>query len=288
MEEILNINGVEYIRKDSISTSEEKFKELKKIVEQSLTSMEEVNKVLSEYVDNVDIEEEVKRTEVRHSTDKSEIYQTSRRLYSNIIMEEDGTLVINHRSRTMNVKDIIAISEDMKTITSMIDLTKKWKKKFNPNHFHRIVYNIQNEIFDLFIKQFKKQLASKKDDIFRVKPYHQKAFTITNFNEDGTFILGNGVKSQFNIIDVVKIKNRVIGKDITSERAKIIAKEFDFTYGIFERIIYTLQKGIFDFYIDKWRTDVNNVDFPKKEKPQFQNNREKRIEQGFGGVIPSS
>ena len=282
MDDVININGIDYVRKDKVNT-EDKFKELKKIVEQSLSNMEQVDAVLSSYLEHTTMEEEVERTEKRHSTSRFEIYKTSQKLYNTIEMEDDGALVINHRSRSMNIKDIIKIKTDMATMT-LDKMMKKWKDKFNPNHFHRVVFNIEQGTFDDFIERFK----SKKDALFSVKPYHQKTFVITGFNDDETFILGNGVKSQFTIIDVIRIKNKVIDKNITSERAKVIASEFDFTYGIFERIVYSLQKGVFDYYIDNWKNKVNNIGNPKKTEPIIQNNREKRIEIGLGGVIPSS
>ena len=284
MDKTININGVDYIRRDSIRNDVD-FKELKKVVEKSLKDMNQVNLILDSYLDDVSQEKEVKKAEVKHKS-KFKIWNSSQKLYHNVDIDKNGIIKTGTKRSKLHINDIMSIQKDMQNM-DMKEIMSKYDNKFTRNHIHRIVYNIENNVFDNVIKKFKNK--KNDDEEYKVSGFYQRSFAIASFDvENGIFVFGNGTTSQFTIHDVIDIKNKVINKKITKSRAKIIASGYDFNFGIFERIVFSLKKGVFDSYIEEWKRRINNIGTPVKKEPVVQNNPEKRIESGFGGVIPSS
>ena len=168
MEEILEINGITYIKKERIADIE---KERDKAVA-DLNKMKEILgksfKDLAVFITEEQIKEEPKiikptTTKVQRGTrkraDAFEPVKTAQKFFKIHHMDEHGDFyAINNKPFSFTIKHVFEVQKALhnKVTNGEIDDLAK-KLGINYQIIHRVVFNYQNHIFDKFINQWNKQ-----------------------------------------------------------------------------------------------------------------------------------
>lgn len=299
MDNVININGVEYIRKDAVNNSQ--YLILKENINNKLNAVhQEINALIDMYLDNEDIQHTIdSNSQVVSQSKRKEftIFPSAKELYNNVTVYTDGSIKISGFNSKLNIDDIKEIKALLKQGITHEDV-KELSQRFSIaiSTLHKLLYNIQEGSFDDIEYQqvdailsqrkpvAKKSRSYKKGtDIFTV--HHKNAqlrYKIDGMDETGTFYI-NGVSNfHLNIHQVLKVKSRVCDKTITINRAKQIAQDIGISYNVLLRVAYNIDIGYFDKYIYAWNNRCSNINTSvSKPAVKIQNNPEKRREQGY-------
>lgn len=284
----ITLNGVEYIRKDAIEMRD--MNELKKMVSLILSETQEnVDKIIESYCDDT----KIPKNHISEMTDeeyKIRIFPSAQKIYENFVIKNDGDIIINGRMLTFNMYDVNEIRKKIHSITNKDAKIISEKLNLSLYTVHRIIYNIiqgtfKEYDFSLF-KGFTKERRKNKlrdDNKFTISKSRKEIYNIKGMKPTGEFYIYKAGKFNLNIHQVLKVKSRVIGKNITIGKAKQIASDVGLSYHMLQKVVYNLQQGIFDSYIQEWNERINKtfLNNNKVKQMPIQNNPEKRIEGGY-------
>lgn len=96
------------------------------------------------------------------------------------------------------------------------------------------------------------------DNIFKIQESNKIPYKIERITPDGQ-IYSTRKNLNLDIHQVLKIKHRVLDKDITIKEAKEIATDIGISYDVLQRVAYNLTTGVFDKYIDEWQERLNKT-----------------------------
>ena len=150
------------------------------------------------------------------------------------------------------------------------------------NNFVRIYSNKESSnIFEELLEEDTGHSKSPKS-LFSYNATHKFHYNIGSINERGDIFYVNHRKARFNIQKVIKIKNRMTN-DMTNMDVRRIAKDVNINREIVGKIMYNLEHGTFDEWINRWK-ELNTPTLTPKRNLPVQNNPEKRKEMGYGGI----
>lgn len=96
------------------------------------------------------------------------------------------------------------------------------------------------------------------DNIFKIQESNKIPYKIERITPDGQ-IYSTHKNLNLDIHQVLKIKHRVLDKEITIAEAKEIATDIGISYEVLQRVAYNLTKGVFDKYIADWQERLANT-----------------------------
>lgn len=260
----ITLNGIKYVRKDSIKDDD--ILQLKSVVASILSETQEnVNKIIDSYIQN---ESKVPANHIEKITNdeyKIKIFPSMQKVYDDFIVRENGDIVINGRPLPLDMYDVSEIEENIHNITNEDAKSLSQKLNVTITTLHRFIYNIIIGTFKGYNfnpsdrpqknkKEYKRGYNSNK---FKIQESKKILYKIGGIKSDGK--LYNNYRSlDLDIHQVLKIKHRVLDKDITIAEAKEIATDIGIGYEVLQRIAYNLTAGTFDEYIVEWQTRLSN------------------------------
>lgn len=157
MEDILEINGITYIKKSQVEEMEQNLAHIKKIVNSALADV-------SALVNNQPINEPVKKavTKKTESAPKLKrkialrLRQAAQRPYKIKQMDDSGNFYSKHnRKFVFTMKDVLLIRKEFGITTTEKDIKALSKKiSLSIDNIHRIIYNLEIGTFDNYIKEW--------------------------------------------------------------------------------------------------------------------------------------
>lgn len=96
------------------------------------------------------------------------------------------------------------------------------------------------------------------DNIFKIQESNKIPYKIERITPDGQ-IYSTRKNLNLDIHQVLKVKHRVVDKEITIEKAKEIATDIGISYEILQEVVYNLTTGVFDKYIAEWQARLANT-----------------------------
>lgn len=96
------------------------------------------------------------------------------------------------------------------------------------------------------------------DNIFEIQESNKIPYKIERITPDGK-IYSTRRDLNLDIHQVLKVKHRVLDKEITIKKAKEIATDIGISYEVLQEVVYNLTKGVFDKYIDEWQARLANT-----------------------------
>lgn len=165
--EIINLNGVEYIRREKIADIEKERDDAVK----DLNAMKEILgksfKDLASFIDlKTQNKEELNQNNqnrsqkiIRKPEDAFEPVQTAKRLFKIRYMNSDGVFFTeNNRPLKVTIKHVFEVQKALHNNVTNGEIDELAKKLgINYQILHRVVFNYQEHAFDKFINQWNKQ-----------------------------------------------------------------------------------------------------------------------------------
>lgn len=102
------------------------------------------------------------------------------------------------------------------------------------------------------------KLDDYNDDIFEIQESNKIPYKIKRIAPDGQ-IYSTRKNLNLDIHQVLKIKHRVLDKDITIKKAKQIATDIGVSYDVLQKVAYNLNTAVFDEYIADWQERLANT-----------------------------
>lgn len=96
------------------------------------------------------------------------------------------------------------------------------------------------------------------DNIFEIQESNKIPYKIERITPDGQ-IYSTRKNLNLDIHQVLKVKHRVVDKEISIKKAKEIATDIGISYEVLQKVAYNLTKGVFDKYIDEWQARLANT-----------------------------
>lgn len=96
------------------------------------------------------------------------------------------------------------------------------------------------------------------DNIFEIQEPNKIPYKIERITPDGQ-IYSTRKNLNLDIHQVLKVKHRVVDKEISIEKAKEIATDIGISYDVLQKVAYNLTTGVFDDYIDEWQKRLNKT-----------------------------
>lgn len=96
------------------------------------------------------------------------------------------------------------------------------------------------------------------DNIFKIQESNKIPYKIAGIKPNGQ-IYSTHMDLNLDIHQVLKVKHRVLDKDITIEEVKQIATDIGVSYEVLQKVAYNLTQGTFDKYIADWRARLANT-----------------------------
>ena len=124
-----------------------------------------------------------------------------------------------------------------------------------------------------------KEYYSKRNSSLKIRQLGQRLYKISYMDDKGRLFSVSGRKIKFTIKDVMAIQ-KIYNSKTTKADTVQMSKQFNLSVDIIHRIIYNIDYNIFDEYIKKYLSSVNDIKIKKKEI-ETQNNPEKRKESGI-------
>lgn len=160
MDDILNINGVEYIRKAEYDKAKRDVDNIKQLVSSSIAGLSDFlsNQSIAQ-VSTPEVTEEVEQG-IEHCyakrSKKLRIRVAGQREYKIIEMTDDGYFYSKpYRKLVFDVRDVMKINRQYGSTTTRRDLNRIAKDCQLPiDIVYRIIYNIDQGIFKPYIKQY--------------------------------------------------------------------------------------------------------------------------------------
>lgn len=168
--EIINLNGVEYVKKDKIASiiqerdnAVQELNTIKEIVNKSFKDLAsfmsiEDNTITEKVVTNNNVVRKGQKA-LRKPEDAFEPVQTAKRLFQIRHMDNDGIFYsVNNRPLKVNIKHVFEVQKALHSNVTNGEIDRLAKKlDINYQVLHRVVYNYQEHVFDKFINQWNKQ-----------------------------------------------------------------------------------------------------------------------------------
>lgn len=175
MEEIININGTEYIKRERVKDIETELKNLK-------ATMEQINKLTNGIpTDTITRHESpYKRTRVNNSDkDVFKVPPASQEDWEIRLMDDDGNFFSkNNRKLKVTIKEVFIVQKELSRSTTVKQARELRKRlELNEYTFNRLVYNLQQGNFAKFIKQWNQKtqpVVGKKQVSFENNPEKRK------------------------------------------------------------------------------------------------------------------
>lgn len=95
------------------------------------------------------------------------------------------------------------------------------------------------------------------DNIFEIQESNKILYKIEGMSPTGHFYSTRGEDLNLDIHQVLKVKHRVVDKEISIAKAKEIATDIGISYEVLQKIAYNLTQSVFDKYIADWKERVN-------------------------------
>ena len=150
--EIINLNGVEYVRRDSIKDIENELANLKQI-------MKEICQLASNVNDNAPVIAN-KRSKVNvNDGDVFKVPLAAQELWEVTAMDDDGNFFTkNNRKLKVTIKEVFIAQKELSRHTTVKE-ARELRKQLNINGytFNRLVYNLQQDTFSKFIRQWNRK-----------------------------------------------------------------------------------------------------------------------------------
>ena len=152
MEEIMNINGTEYIKRELVKDMENELAEMKKI-------MSEINKL--SFLNNIPTDTTTRHTQRVNNSDNDnyQVPPSGQELWEIRLMNNNGEFFAktNNRKLKVTIKEVFIVQKEF-TRNTTVKQARELRKQLNLNEytFNRLVYNIQQGIFTKFIKEWNK------------------------------------------------------------------------------------------------------------------------------------
>lgn len=152
--EIINLNGVEYIKRDKVKNMEAELKAMKEI-------MGQINKLTDNKIDG---------SITRHKRNNKrkdavfELPKSAQKKYEIRMMNDKGVFITAYHNKKLKItiKDVILAKKGIYDgMTTSQAFAIRDELGLNNYHFNRLVYNIKEGVFDKFIKQWNKQTGVK-------------------------------------------------------------------------------------------------------------------------------
>lgn len=263
--EEITLNGIKYVRKDAIKNDD--ILQLKSIVASILSETQEnVNKIIDSYIKN---ESKVPANHIEKITDdeyKIKIFPSMQKVYDNFIVRENGDILIHGRPLPLDMYDVAEIEENIHNITN--EDAKSLSQKLNVaiTTIHRFIYNIMVGTFkgynfnplDRPQKNKKEYKRGYNNNKFKIQESKKILYKIGGIKPTGQ--LYNNYRSlDLDIHQILKVKHRVVDKEITIGEAKQIATDIGMSYDVLQRVAYNLTQGVFDKYITDWQERLANT-----------------------------
>lgn len=157
MEDILEINGVTYIKKSQVEEMEQNLAHIKKIVNSALADV-------SALVNNQPITEPVKKAATKKTESAPKLKrkialrlrQAAQRPYKIKQMDDSGNFYSKHnRKFVFTIKDVLLVRKEFGVTTTDKDVKVLSKKlSLSIDNIHRIIYNLEIGTFDNYIKEW--------------------------------------------------------------------------------------------------------------------------------------
>lgn len=96
------------------------------------------------------------------------------------------------------------------------------------------------------------------DNIFEIQESNKIPYKIERITPDGQ-IYSTRKNLNLDIHQVLKVKHRVVDKEISIKKAKEIATDIGISYEVLQRVAYNLNAAVFDKYIAEWRARLANT-----------------------------
>lgn len=96
------------------------------------------------------------------------------------------------------------------------------------------------------------------DNIFEIQESNKIPYKIERITPDGQ-IYSTRKNLNLDIHQVLKVKHRVVDKEISIKKAKEIATDIGISYEVLQKVAYNLTKGVFDKYIAEWQARLANT-----------------------------
>ena len=96
------------------------------------------------------------------------------------------------------------------------------------------------------------------DNIFEIQESNKIPYKIERITPDGQ-IYSTRKNLNLDIHQVLKVKHRVVDKEISIKKAKEIATDIGISYEVLQRVAYNLSKGVFNKYIADWQSRLANT-----------------------------
>ena len=172
MEEILEINGIKYIKQEKVKQQQEELKKLK-------ATLSKVLGELSEYVEHdVIVPQEIEPKTTKRNANRPSRYnrknepfkvnESGKQRWNIFKMDNEGNF-INAKGQKFRVtiREVLIVKNAFtKTITQKEAHEIQERTGLNYPTFHRLVYNVEEKVFDKYIKQWN-QITQPK---FEKKP----------------------------------------------------------------------------------------------------------------------
>lgn len=164
--EIINLNGVEYIRKDRIADIEKErdnavrdLNMMKEIIGKSFEDLAVFINSKREVTEEEPKEKVNKVKAVRKPKDAFTPVQTAQKLFKIRHMDSNGVFfTANNRPLKVTIKHVFEVQKALHNNVTNGEIDELAKKLgINYQILHRVVYNYQEHVFDKFINQWNKQ-----------------------------------------------------------------------------------------------------------------------------------
>ena len=96
------------------------------------------------------------------------------------------------------------------------------------------------------------------DNIFEIQESNKIPYNIGGIKSDGQ-LYNNSKSLDLDMHQILKIKYRVLDRDITVGEAKQIATDIGVSYKVLQQVVYNLTKSVFDKYIAEWEARLANT-----------------------------
>ena len=155
MEEIINLNGVEYIKRSTVKEMENELKGMKEI-------MKQINQL--SLLDKIPTDTTTRHATKRVRTNDSDnaIYKvppSGQELWEIRMMNENGEFISKNKNRKLKItiKEVFIAQKELSRNTTVKEARELRKKlELNEYIFNRLIFNIQQGAFTKFIKQWNK------------------------------------------------------------------------------------------------------------------------------------
>lgn len=154
MDKVININGVEYIKKAEYDKAKKDADNIKKIVSSSIADLSNL----------IGAQKIVKSNQVFSKRNQDlQLRQIGAQVYHMGAMDKNGTLyTFQNRKMSITIKDVIKVDKLYNESTTKEDIRVMSKEiGITEDKIHRIIYNLDKGIFKEYIDEFLSEINTK-------------------------------------------------------------------------------------------------------------------------------